>query len=228
MKYNKMIVLSLGGSLIAPKTGFDLKFLKSFQSFILKQIKNGFRFVIVCGGGNTARVYQKTGREMKLRANDLDWLGIYATWLNADFVRLLFGRLAHEKIVKNISDKFNWQEPLLFSGGWQPGHSTDFDAVQLAQVYGAKLVINLSNIDYVFDEDPHKFKDAKKIEKISWTDFRKIVGDKWVPGANLPFDPIASREAQEHKIKVAVVRGDNLAEVEKALLDKNFKGTLIE
>jgi len=33
----KLIVLSLGGSLIVPKEGFDIPFLQEFKKFILKK-----------------------------------------------------------------------------------------------------------------------------------------------------------------------------------------------
>lgn len=57
----KTIVISLGGSVIIPKEGFDLKFLKGFKKLILSLIKN-YRFIIVCGGGQTARSYQQIVR----------------------------------------------------------------------------------------------------------------------------------------------------------------------
>ena len=98
----------------------------------------------------------------------------------------------------------------------------------LAKTYGAKEVINLSNIDYVYDKDPNKFKNAKKIERINWKDFRKnIVGYKWVPGENVPFDPIASRLAEKSSLKVVIMNGKNLTEVKKALEGGEFKGTIV-
>lgn len=215
--------------MINGKEGFNLVFLKIFKAFILKQIRAGFRFVIVCGGGRVCREYQNAARAIGINKNtDLDWMGIYATHFNASFMRMLFGNLAQEEIIKTENDKINWTKALLFSGGWKPGHSTDFDAVMLAKRYGAKTVINLSNVEYVFDKDPNKFKDAKKIENISWKDFRKIVGNKWIPGANLPFDPIASKEAEKNKLIVAIIKGENLGEVAKVLDgEEKITGTII-
>lgn len=227
---NKLVVLSLGGSLIVPKTGFDLAFIKKFKSFILQQIKKGFRFVIVCGGGNTARAYQAVARDIgTLTKEDIDWIGIHATRLNAHFMRTIFREWAHPIVVKNPTVKLKWTEPLLIAAGWKPGWSTDYDAVKLAELYGAKTVINLSNIEYVYDKDPNKFKDTKKIAAINWKDFRKIVGNKWVPGANLPFDPIASKEAERNKLTVAIIKGDNLNEVAKVLNEEEkILGTIIK
>ena len=86
---------------------------------------------------------------------------------------------------------------------------------------------NMSNIDYVYDKDPRNDASAKKLENISWKDFRKIVGDKWIPGANLPFDPIASKEAEKLKLKVKFVKGTDLNCLSDAICDKIYKGSLI-
>lgn len=229
MNKDKIAVLSLGGSMINGKNGLDTEFLKNFKAFILKEIKNGYRFVIVCGGGRVCREYQDAARAVGVnKSSDLDWIGIYTTQYNAEFMKTLFGKFAEEKIVRKQNDKIKWTKPMLFSGGWDPGHSTDWDAVMLAKRYGAKTVINLSNIEYVFNKDPNKFKDAVKIEKISWKDFRKIVGNKWAPGANAPFDPIASKEAEKNKLKVVVMNGQNLREVSKVLKgEEKVIGTII-
>jgi uridylate kinase len=109
-----------------------------------------------------------------------------------------------------------------------PGRSTDDDAVRLAHIYGAKTVINLSNIDYVYTKDPRKFKDAKKIESISWEDFRKIVGNKWDPGKNAPFDPTAAKTAEKNRMKVIIANGKNLKNLKDILGNKKFRGTTIQ
>ena len=62
---------------------------------------------------------------------------------------------------------------------------------------------------------------------ISWDDFRKLVGDKWDPGLNMPFDPIASKEAETLSLKVAIINGKNLESFENFLDNKSFVGTLI-
>ena len=84
---------------------------------------------------------------------------------------------------------------ILVAGGWRPGHSTDFNAVVLGKYLGAKRIINLSNIDAVYDRDPKQFPDAQPIRNIDWQGFRAIVGDVWDPGMNTPFDPIAAQLA---------------------------------
>jgi len=223
-----IIVLSLGGSIIIPKTGFEPKFLRGFKKMILDFLRRGFRFIIVCGGGATCRNYQAAARAVGgLSDEEADRLGIQATRFNAFFVKTLFGKLAHPEITKAPEQKYKWKEKILIGAGWDPGWSSDYDAVALAKTYGAKTVINLSNIEYVYDSDPRQNPKAKKLVNISWKNFRKIVGNKWIPGANLPFDPIASRLADKNKIKVIVMNGNNLPEVKKAIEGKKFIGTTI-
>ena len=156
----------------------------------------------------------------------MDWIGIHATVLNAEFVRSLFGNLAEEFIVRDPTQKISFNKKVLIAAGWKPGWSTDYDAVLLAKNLGADAIINMSNVDYIYDKDPKKHKDAKKIKRISWKDYRKISGDKWEAGLSLPFDPVAAKEAEKSKLKAAII-GKDLENFEKVLDGKEFRGTLI-
>lgn len=222
----QLSIISLGGSLINPGE-VDVKFLKDFKKLALSL--KGQRFIFVVGGGAPARKYiealKSSGNNSR---DDWDWMGIYATRLNAHLVRLVFGKLAYPGVIEDPNKKVNFKQKILIAGGWMPGRSTDDDAVRLAKAYGAKTIINLSNIDYVYTKDPRKFKDAKKIEQISWKDFRKIVGNKWDPGKNLPFDPTAARLAESLKLKVVIANGKNLKNLKNILEEKKFVGTFIK
>ena len=223
----KTIVLSLGGSLIVPDS-IDINFLKNFKNVIEKRIKNGFRFVIVCGGGKIARDMQQAASKVsKSSQEDLDWLGIYATRLNAHLLKTIFKKNADDFIIKNPNQKINFKKNLAVAAGWIPGWSTDYDAVLLAKKLGINEIINMSNVDYVYDKDPKKYKDAKKMEKIKWQDFSKLISNKWKAGMNVPFDPVAAKEAQKSKIKVCMI-GRDLKNLENILDGKKFKGTVIE
>jgi uridylate kinase len=234
MNTNKnIIVISLGGSLIVPRH-IDWKFLKSFCELIVSQIKKGKRFVIITGGGYAAREYQQAaGKVTKLNRDDQDWLGIHATRMNAHLIKTIFRKYAHPRINKNPRTKENIKkhfakgEKIMVAAGWRPGWSTDYVSTILAERLGAKAIINLSNIKYVCDKDPNKFKDAKIIKNISWKDFRKIVGNKWDPGLNAPFDPVASKMAEDQKLEVCIVNGKNLKNLKNCLDGKKFQGTVI-
>ena len=157
----------------------------------------------------------------------LDWIGIMATRLNGELVRAIFGELACENVVYNPKEKIKTDKKIIVAAGYKPGWSTDYDSVLLAKQFRAAEIINMTNIDYVYDKDPGKNKDAKKLLDISWREYRRIAGSKWSPRLNLPFDPIASREAQKKKLKAVILNGKDLQNLDNYLLGKDFKGTII-
>lgn len=226
------IVISVGGSLVVPRNGIDTSFLSSLNIFIRKQIENypSRQFFLVIGGGTTARHYRDAGRKVlghELSPEDLDWLGIHSTRLNAHLIRTIFRDIAHPFIIKNYEIIRKPIEPVVVASGWKPGFSTDYVAVLLCEDYQISSVINLSNVTRVYDKDPNVHKDAKSIDRISWNDFRKIVGDKWIPGLHAPFDPIAAQKAEELGVKV-VVMGSDFKNLDKYLKREAFTGTVIE
>lgn len=225
------IIISLGGSLLVPEN-IDIEFIQKFKDFIIAHIEEGYSFILVVGGGRFARKYiDAAAHATEITDEDRDWLGIHTTRLNAHLVRTIFREYAHPRINTNphdLEDFYDAKEPIIVAGGWRPGRSTDYAAVVLGKYLDVKRVINLSNIDYAYDKDPNEFSDAQKIETISWQDFRKIVGSVWKPGMSAPFDPIASKMAEEEKIEVGIMNGNNLANVSEYIHGKQFIGTVIK
>lgn len=229
--FSNTFVLSLGGSLVAPNFGIDTKFLSDFNKFIRAQVsEKKRRFFIVVGGGATAGQYITAGKSVvgtDLTNEDLDWLGIHATRLNAQLLRTVFRDIADPRVIKHYEIILKITHPVAIAAGWKPGWSTDYDSVVLCEDYGIKEIINMSNIDKVYDKDPKKFADAKPIDDITWADYRKISGDKWTPRLNLPFDPIAAKLAQELGVTVKIINGKNLDNLALALDGKSVHGTVI-
>lgn len=225
------VILSLGGSLIVPNGGIDTDFLKKFNNFIREKVAQGRHFFIVCGGGATCRHYQEAGQEVmghKLTYDDLDWIGVHTTRLNAHLLRTIFRDIAHRIIVHHYDKKHEKAtEPVIIAAGWKPGWSTDYCATNLAKYHKANLLINMSNVKMVYDKDPKKFPEAKPIKAWNWQKYRKLVGDLWIPGMNIPFDPIAAKLAEEIKLKVIILDGKDLTNLERCLSGKNFIGTTI-
>jgi uridylate kinase len=222
----EIFVISLGGSLIVPKE-IDVAFLRQFRNFISKQKDK--KFIIVVGGGQVSRKWRDAGKKLGVQSKfNLDWIGIKATWLNAELVRAIFGKHAYQRVITDPSKKIIFKEKILVAGGWRPGWSTDYDTVLFAKQFGVKYIINLSNIDYVYNKDPQKFIDARPVRKLNWEEYQKIISAKWLPGANLPFDPIASRLAEKLKLRVVILNGKNLRNLENCLAGRKFKGTTID
>lgn len=206
----------------------DPDFINSFKSFILEEVAKGKRFVIIVGGGKTCRNYQAAlSKIIPATTTDLDWIGIYVTRLNAELVRMSFGNDAAEEIVLDPSVLPSFSKPIIIGAGWKPGWSTDYDAVTMAEQLGAKKIINLSNIEYVYTADPKTNPDAKKIETSSWADFRAILPKEWTSGLNSPFDPMAAEKAEALNIEVAIMNGRNIENLKNYLNGEKFLGTVI-
>lgn len=224
------IVMSVGGSLIVPDE-IDTTFLTSLKDLITTQTaENGRRFIIIAGGGYTARRYQDAARTVgMLDRDDLDWLGIHSTHLNGHLLRTIFRDIAYRVMITNPDDILDAPKnvALIIAAGYRPGASTDLRAIQIAERVGAKKVINLSNTDYVYTDNPKTNPDAEKIEDITWEAFRKLIPEEWDPGLSSPFDPVAAKEAQTLNIEVANINGMKLTELENYLEKRPFVGTRI-
>lgn len=229
MDTHETIVMSVGGSLIVPDQ-IDTDFLKILKTFVNTETATGRRFIIIAGGGRTARRYQDAAAEVaELKSEDLDWMGIHATRLNGHLLRTIFRDVAHPVMITNPDDILDVPATaqVIIASGYRPGCSTDLRAIQIAERVGAKKVINLSNIDYVYTKDPRTNPDAQKIEIISWTDFRTLIPTEWDPGLSSPFDPIAAKEADEKGIEVAIINGTRPEALKNYLHNEDFVGTKI-
>ncbi len=221
------IIISLGGSLIVPDK-IDTDFLRDFKTLILSNVAKGKKFVIITGGGKTNRTYNEAAKELADPSNDdLDWIGIASLKLNAELLRVIFGEYAHKEVISNLSIPLTFNKPIIVGSAYEPGHSSDYDATLAAKNLGAKRLINLSNIDYVYDSDPKKNPNAKKIEQISWVDYRKIIPAKWISKLDSPFDPTASEVAEREGIEVIIMNGKPIDNLAKCLKGKKFLGTII-
>ncbi len=229
VKVDKTIVLSLGGSIIIPDK-INVTYLKRFRSLMLKLNKRGYRFIIVTGGGDICRHYQKAARLVRpeISSIDLDWIGISATKYNAELIRAIFGSQAHRSIITNPLKKAKTGKKIIIGSGWKPGCSSDKDAVLLAKTYGAKKLINLSNIRFVYTADPKKNKNAKPIRRMSWRELIAITGRKWQPGAHVPFDPEASKVASRMGLEVVICSGKDMQNLNNIITKKRGVGTIIK
>ena len=226
-----LTVLSVGGSIIAPDK-VDSTFLKAFREAIVEYLEEDkdAKLILVCGGGAPARVYQEAYRAVRGDGDteSQDWLGIKATHLNGEVMRDIFSDYTSDSVVTDPTDeKISFKGRILVAAGWKPGFSTDTDAVFLARRFGGKKVVNLSNIKKVYTDDPRKNPDAVPLDSISWKDFRKMVGSEWTPGLNAPFDPVASKIAEEEAMTVICADGRNIENTLAILRNKEFEGTVI-
>lgn len=228
MKKNKPLwIISLGGSLINPDGSPDVEFLKQFKSKIVEMIES-HSFLFITGGGKITRIYQNAARELGVTdSTDLDWIGIKATHTNAELFRSLFQDFAPDRIYTDPTDHMDLLHPVTVFGGWKPGWSTDYDAVLAAETFGATKIVNMSNIEYVYTDDPKTNPNAEKLETTTWDQLQKIIGTEWTPGMNAPFDPKAIDKARSLGLTVYFASGSNLDNLQSLLRGESFVGTTI-
>ncbi|HII71747.1 TPA: UMP kinase [Candidatus Woesearchaeota archaeon] len=223
----KTTVISLGGSIVVPDK-IDIMFLKRFRKLIMEHVKKGHRVVLVVGGGRPCRLYQEAaGKLVHATTEDKDWIGIMATRLNAELVRVMFKDVAYHRVIYDPHEKVKTDKKVIIGAGHKPGCTTDYDMAVLAKGMKADLLINTTNVDYVYDKDPRVHRDAKKIEHTTWKEFNRMFKEHKA-GIHAPFDPVASRFAEKTRLTVAIVNGRNLANLKRLLDGKRCKGTVIK
>lgn len=222
----KPIIISLGGSLIAPGE-IDLGFLRTFRNFLLQQIKKKRKIIVICGGGSTARKYIAAAKDLAHPSSvEADHIGVKATEINAELLRVILGSHAYSTVHSDYRKKVTFLH-ILVSAGFLTGTTSDYDAVMFAKQYHADTIYNLTNIDYVYTQDPHQYKKAKPIKELSWKSYFIQFGTRFKPGMHIPFDPIASRAAMKNKQKVYILNGKDLKNLERCIEGKPFKGTAL-
>jgi uridylate kinase len=223
-------VLSLGGSIVAPG-GVDVPFLRDLRGAILGYLEEDpqRRLILVCGGGRICRDYQQAYREIVPDPEDeaADWIGIATTRVNAELVRQTLAPHCPDPVVQDPSAVSLFTGRILVGGGWKPGFSSDYDAVVLAERFGADTVINLSNVDRVYTADPKLDRSALPIERSSWDEILDLLGGDWKPGLNAPFDPVAARRARAVGLTCVVAAGRDVSNTMAILTGKPYVGTTI-
>ncbi len=225
--YKETIVISVGGSLLVPDR-VDVDFISRLKDMVRFFINDGYQIALIIGGGKTSRRYGEVASSFSHISNeDLDWIGIKSIHLNAELIKRCYGDLdIHPEVILKREDISKVTESLVIVGAWKPGHSSDYNAVTMAESFGGKKVINFSNISYVYDMDPVKYPDAKIIETLTWDKYLTLIPTKWEANLSAPFDPVASRKAQELGMTVAIL-GSSLENLKNYLDGNPFEGSII-
>jgi uridylate kinase len=225
----KVVVISLGGSLIIPES-IDTELLKSFKK-VLEQNSKKYRFVIVCGGGKTARNYIQGLPEIKKQEYFQSLLGIASTRLNARFLTYFFGKEANEGIpmdMKSVKNQLRFNK-FVFCGAlrYSPNQTSDSTAAKLANYFSSEFV-NLTDIEGLYDKNPKEFPKAKFIPEINHKEFLKMANKiKFKPGQHFVLDQKAAKIIKKYKITTYIL-GPNMKNLDNFLNNKHYIGTRIK
>lgn len=220
------IVISIGGSVVLSEEA-DVSFFNELKT-LLKKLSKDFRLYLVVGGGKTARTYIKLGRKFNFDEDLLDEIGINVTKVNAKLLANII-EISNIKIPDTTDEAKELKYPIVVMGGTAPGHSTDMVGAELAEKTNASKFIIATNVDGVYDKDPNKYKDAKQIKEISIKQLIDEYGTDWdAAGKNIVIDGPALEIINRAKIPTFVLNGRRLDQLEKAIINQQFDGTVIK
>jgi uridylate kinase len=226
----KIVVISLGGSIIIPDK-INIKFLRNFKKTIIKNTDK-YKFVIVCGGGNTARNYINglNNEDIPEKEYYQGLLGISTTRLNARFMTYFFERDACQGIPHDMVEVENLlkKHDIIFCGAlrYAGRETSDATSAKLAHHFNT-FFINLTNVKGLYNKNPLEYKNAKFIPEISHKKFLKMaLKEKFKPGQHFVLDQKAAKIIKKYKI-TSYILGSNVHDLDNLLNDKYFVGTII-
>lgn len=222
----KIWVISLGGSRIIPNK-VDYKFLREFKELINKNKDK--KFIVVCGGGNTAREYISALNNFNKSTKEKSEIGIAITRLHAVFLTEVFGKNANDSIPKDMKQAKNLlrKNQIVFCGAlrFKEDNTSDGTAAGLAAYLKCEF-INITNTTGLFSSDPKKDKNAVFIKEISWKDFEKMAKKiKFEAGQHFVLDQNAAKIIMKNKIPTYIT--DSLSQVENILNKNEFIASVI-
>ncbi|VVC03701.1 Uridylate kinase [Candidatus Burarchaeum australiense] len=225
-----MIVLSVGGSLINPGEP-DLAYLHKIAESL--RHNRGLGIIAVTGGGKPARTYAEAIRKLGGNEFKADETAILSTRQNAHLLTAAIGRKDGHVIVPQDFDeaaRAALSGRIVVMGGTIPGLTTDADAALIAEKLHAERIVNLSNVDGIYDSDPRKNKGAKKYKNMSFGQMVQLAlrSDERTAGTHFIFDMFACKIIARSRIETHFVNGKNMLDVENAMRGKAHGGTVVK
>jgi len=199
-------VVKLGGALFRREP--NVRALKAMGEVLSGFVEEGNQLVVVAGGGENARTYIGVARKLGAEESTCDLLGIQITRANAELLRLAMGSIASSKIPTTLSDLPHCvgSGKAVVMGGLQPGQSTNAVAVLAAEITRSEILVNGTDVDGVYTDDPKKNPKAKLIRSVnvdkllSWA-----MGGEVFAGRYELLDPLAIKIMQRAKIPTRFV-----------------------
>ena len=179
----KRILLKLSGEQLAGshQYGVDPKVAKYLAAEIKKVTDTGCRVVIIAGGGNMVRGAEVAGNG--IRRVTADQMGMLSGLMNAMALNDIFESQGLEsRCVSNIyatqlAESYSYRlaekhlergRVLIIAGGsGRPYVTHDTAAVMLGLELDCEMVFKSTKVNGVYDKDPAKFKDAKRLDHIT-------------------------------------------------------------
>lgn len=205
------IVLKIGGSLLFDdEDKFDISRIKEFAEIIQRIKGQKHQVVVIVGGGVLAKKLIKYGRRLDATNIAKDQLGISATWICAQLMITALQEqvyptpLMTEEQIRTLSS----EDTILVAGGLKPGQSTNAVAARIAEITKSKILLNVTDVDGVYDKDPKQHPNAQLLPEVTVSQLREIIKPlSSKPGTYPLFDKRALEIINRAQIEIWFVNG---------------------
>ena len=231
----KRVLLKLSGETFLGKReyGIDPVFCQWLAKELIKAQKTGTQLSVVVGGGNIFR--GERAAEHGLERTVGDYIGMLATIMNSLALQAALEKEKQDTRVLSAIEVKDVCEPyvrrrairhlekgrvVIFAGGTgNPFFTTDTTAALRALETKCQIILKGTKVDAVYDKDPKVYKDAKKLENLT---FKQALTDKQIE----VLDNNAISLCMEHNIPILVFDLGKEGNIEKAVSGQKI-GTLI-
>lgn len=231
----KRVLLKLSGETFLGKRpyGIDPEFTQWLAREIVKATKGNTQICAVVGGGNIFR--GTSAAEHGLEQTIGDYIGMLATIMNSLALQAALEkenqptRVLSAIEIKDVCEPYIRRRAVrhlekgrvvIFAGGTgNPFFTTDTAAALRALETSCQIILKATKVDGVYDKDPQKFKDAKKLEKLS---FKEAISDRQIE----VLDNSALSLCMDHQIPILVFDLHKENNIQKAIAGEKI-GTLI-
>lgn len=164
--------------------GLDWDIVHGIAEEIEETAQTGLEVAIVVGGGNIWRGQQAAQQGMERAA--ADYAGMIATVINALALQDALERRGLATRVQSAIEMQEVAEPLIrrrairhlekgrvvifAAGTGNPFFTTDTAAVLRAVEVGAEVIAKATDVDGVYDKDPHQHTDARRYEQLNYVE----------------------------------------------------------
>ncbi|BDY13896.1 uridylate kinase [Hydrogenimonas cancrithermarum] len=223
------VLVKFSGEALAGESGYgvDTSILKFIAEEIKQLIDSGIEVGVVIGGGNIIRGVT-AAKDGIIKRTSGDYMGMLATVINAvamqEALEYLGMRVRVQSAIKmeQICETFIVRRAIrhlekgrivIFAAGTgNPFFTTDTAATLRAIEIGADMIIKATKVDGVYDKDPNKYSDAKKLPTLSYdealADNIKVMDDTSIALAKENKLPIVVCDMFKKGNLLAIMQGD--------------------
>jgi len=218
MGTKERIVIKLSGRVFGDDAAGEVK----KYARMLLELGSQVQPVVVAGGGKVARNYIDIARGFGSDEASLDIIGIEVSRLNARLLIAALGDDAYPSVPMDLEQvsKAAVSSKIIVTGGLHPGQSTNATAALIAEKVKAKMFLNATDVDGIYDSDPNKNKGAKLFKEITVKKCLELLGsENSAAGSYDLMDIVALKVIERSKIPTIVLRSDP-ATIKNAIANK--------